>query len=58
MLGYSWWPQTAKQEGGEEINKTYVLYGRNAMSAQVLEVSLLGVVTVLRLERDARPMVK
>ena len=31
---------------------------KNAMSAQLLEVSLLGVGTVLRLERGARSMVK
>ena len=30
-----------------------VIYGNNVMSAQRLEVSLLGVETVLRLERDA-----
>ena len=35
-----------------------VTYGRIVMSAQMLEVSLLGVGTVLRLERDAWPMVK
>ena len=31
---------------------------KSAMSAKVLEVSLLGVGTVLRLERDARSTVK
>ena len=31
---------------------------KNVMSAQMLEVSLLGVGTVLRLERDAWSMVK
>ena len=36
----------------------YVICGRNALSTQMLEVSLLGVGTVLRLERDAWSMVK
>ena len=31
----------------------FVTYGKNAMSAQMLEVSLLGVGTVLRLESGA-----
>ena len=35
-----------------------VMYGRNVMSTSLLEVSLLGVGTVLRLERDAWSMVK
>ena len=34
-----------------------VLYGRSGMSAEMLEVSLLGIITALRLERDARSMV-
>ena len=34
------------------------LYGNNVMSAQMLEVSLLGVGTVLCLGRDAWSMVK
>ena len=50
------WPQTATQ-GGDRINKT-VIYGRSAMSAEMLEVSLVGVGTVLRLEMDAWSMVK
>ena len=33
-------------------------YGSNTMSAQLLEVFLLGVRTVLRLERDVRSMIK
>ena len=45
ILGDRWWPQTAKQDG-------------DRMSAQLLEVSLLGVGTVLRLERDTWLMVK
>ena len=36
----------------------YVTYGKNVMSAQMLEVSGLGVGTVLRLERDAWSIVK
>ena len=39
-------------------NRIYEVYGRSAMSAQMLEVSLLGVGTVLRLEGDAWSMVK
>ena len=41
-----------------QANSFYVIYGRSAMSAQMLEVSLLGVGTVLRLEKDAWPMVE
>ena len=53
ILGDRWWPQTAKQVGDRKANSFYVIYGRSVMSAQMLEVSLLGVGTVLRLERDA-----
>ena len=35
-----------------EANNFYVKYRRSVMSAQMLELSLLGVGTVLRLERD------
>ena len=35
-----------------------VIYGNNVMSAESLEVSLLGVGTVLRLERGAWSTVK
>ena len=35
-----------------------LVYGRNVMSASMLEVSLFRVGTVLRLERDAWPMAK
>ena len=38
---------------GKKVN---VLKGRSIMSTQVLEVSLLGVGTVPRLERDASSM--
>ena len=50
ILGDRRWPQTEKQEG-DKMSKTF-LRGKNVMSAQTLEVSLLGVETVLRLERD------
>ena len=36
----------------------HVIYGKNVMSAPMWEVSLLGVGTVVRLERDAWSMVK
>ena len=36
----------------------HVKHGKNAMSAQIVVVSLLRVATVLRIERDAWPMVK
>ena len=59
ILGDRWWPQTAKQQG-DNISKKFLrkIYGKNVMSARMLEVSLLGVGTVLRLERDAWPIVK
>ena len=53
-----WWPRTANQEGDKTINSFCVIYGKSVMSAQMLEVSLLGVGKVLHLERDARSMVK
>ena len=58
ILGNRWWPQTAKQDGDRISKPFYVIYGKSAISAQTLEVSLLGVGTVLRLERDAWSMVK
>ena len=58
ILEDGWWPQTAKQEGSKmSKNSCNVTYGKNVMSAQMSEVSLLGVGTVLRLERDACSMV-
>ena len=59
ILGDRWWPQTAKKDG-DRISKQFfhVICGKSAMSAQRLEASLLGVGTVLRLERDAWSMVK
>ena len=58
ILGARWWPQTAKQEGDRISKQFFMYYGRSVMSAQILEVSLLGVGTVLRLERDAWSMIK
>ncbi|CAM9392162.1 unnamed protein product, partial [Sphacelaria rigidula] len=40
------------------VNGFCVVSGRNVMGTEMLEVSLLGVGTVLRLERDAWSMVK
>ena len=59
ILGDRWWPQTVKRDG-DRISKQflYVVYGKGVMSAQLLEVSLLGVGTVLRFGRDAWSMVK
>ena len=59
ILGDRRWRQAAKQEG-DKISKNillYVIYGNNVLSAQMLEVSLFGTGTVLRLVRDARSMV-
>ena len=57
ILGDGWWLQTAKQDG-DRISKQVIcsIYGRSVMSAQMLEVYLLGEGTVLRFERDAWPM--
>ena len=43
ILGDRWWPQTAKQEGDKTIKKflrTSVIYGKNVMSTQMLEMSV------------------
>ena len=53
ILGGRWWPQAAAQEGDNIAKRLYVIYGNKVMSAPLLEVSLLGVGTVLRVERDA-----
>ena len=58
ILGDRSWPQTAKQEGDEVSKKFICNISENVMSAQMLEVSLLGVGTVFHLERDAWSMVK
>ena len=52
------WPQTAKQEA-DNVSKMslYHIRKKKLMSAQMFEVSLLGVGTV-RLERDEWSMVK
>ena len=49
------WSQKATQKG-VKIGKYlfYVKYGKNKWSAQLLEMSFLGVGAVLRLEKDAR----
>ena len=59
ILGDKWWPQTAKQ-GGDRIRKQFLcnVCGRSVMSAQTLEVSPLGVRTLLLLERDTWSMAK
>ena len=44
--------------GYDKQSMYHVTYGENVMSAKMLEVSLLGAGTVLRLERGARSMVK
>ena len=57
ILGDRRWPQAVKQER-DNIGTTFnVIYGNILTSAQLLEVSLFGVETVLRLERDAWSMV-
>ena len=47
-----------RSQDGDRISKhfLYVIYGKSVMSARMLEVSLLEVGTVLRLERDAWSM--
>ena len=61
-IGDRWLAQTAKQERDKISKKNYGICGKHVpgvMSAQMLEVSLLGVGTaVIRLESDERPMVK
>ena len=54
ILGDRWRPQTAKQEGDEDKQKSlHEIYGENVMSAQTLEVYLLGAGIVFHLERNA-----
>ena len=56
--GGRWWPQMAKQEGDKISKKSRCnIWKKNVMSAKMLEVPLLGVGTVLRLEMDAWSMV-
>ena len=59
ILGDRWWPQTVKARGDKICKKkSDVTCGRNVLSVQGLEVSLSGVGTVLRLERDGQSMVE
>ena len=60
ILGDRWWPQTAEHEGDKvsKRNPCKVWEKNPVMIAQTSDVSLLGVGTVLRLEKDARSMVK
>ena len=51
-------PTYTRRKGIRLAKSFHVLDGNNLLSAQRLEVSLLGVETVLRLERDAWSMVK
>ena len=53
IVGSRWWAQTAKQEGDKISKKILCNTLKNVVSTQMLEVSLLGVGTVLRLERHA-----
>ena len=53
ILADRWLPQTAKQDRDRIRKQFYAMYGNSAMTAQMLEVSLLGVGTALRLGKDA-----
>ena len=55
ILGDRWWPQYDETGRGYEDKLKFYVYGmtKNVMSAQALEVSLIEVQTVLRLEWDA-----
>ena len=43
--------ETGRGEGNQTVS--YAVYGKSVMSARMLKLSLFGVGTVLRLERDA-----
>ena len=58
ILGDKWWPQKANQTGTGQTSNFYVIHGRSVMNDNMLEVSLIGIGTVLRLERDAWSKVK
>ena len=58
VSGDEWWPRTAKDEGDNVIEQNYVMRGRDVLSAQRLEASLIGAGTVLRLERESWPIGK
>ena len=47
-----------RRNGIRYVNGFYVTYGRNVLSTELFEASLLGVGTVIRLKRDAWSMVK
>ena len=53
ILGDRWWPQKTKQQGDKASKKLLCNIWKSAMSAQMLEVSLLGAEAALRLEWDA-----
>ena len=57
ILGDRRWPQTATQEGDKTSN-TFLCNTWKKRNGQMLEVSLLGVGMVLRIERDAWSVVK
>ena len=47
-----------KQEGDKISERLLVIYGNNILSAQLLEVTLLGLGTMVLIERDSWSMVK
>ena len=56
--GDGWWPQTAK-EGGDKIGERFSCnVWKERDEHLMLKMSLSGVGTVLRLERDAWPVIK
>ena len=58
ILGDRWWPQIAEVGRGLDMQFFHVAYGRRVMNAQMLEVFILGVGTVHRLERGAWSLVQ
>ena len=54
-----WWPQSSERGRKYDKHDLFLcdIWKKNEMSAQMLEIPLLGVGTVLRLERDAWYMV-
>ena len=56
ILGDRWWPQKANQDGDRISKQCTAMYGKSLMSAQTMEVSLLGVGMMIRLVRDACSM--
>ena len=49
---------TRANQEGDKVSNIYIMFGKNIMSAHMLKVSLLGVGTVLHLERGAWSMVE